>query len=180
MVKSSANIDPLTGKLYVARGHGYIMNMATAFYGVYHQAPYECQGFINEENEYLDRKEAFAEAMKCGQIIEDTYGNQNLYSEDIWEQIEDRFYELPATEKTKQIAEGVVSKYGRKQFTETEDRIRRAMKVILADSYFDKYLKESLKDLDLPEFKLEEKVLKVKKKSYPIKKIIKEYIELKI
>ena len=41
------------------------------------------QGFLNDKNQFLDRREAKFEARRCNQLIEDTdYGE--LFSEDMW------------------------------------------------------------------------------------------------
>ena len=40
------------------------------------------QGFLTDENEFLNRIEAMNYAFKCGQIKE--YKERELYSEDLW------------------------------------------------------------------------------------------------
>ena len=47
----------------------------------YHDAD---QGFLNEHEEFLSRKEAWDEAMRCHQIIHYTEFPGTLYSEDLW------------------------------------------------------------------------------------------------
>ncbi len=42
------------------------------------------QGFINDKGEYLNRREAKIEAMRCNQIIKRDYELDELYSEDVW------------------------------------------------------------------------------------------------
>jgi len=47
------------------------------------------QGFVNESGEFLDRKQALEEAIRCNQIVK-KHGSQNiLFSEDIWPVIKD-------------------------------------------------------------------------------------------
>lgn len=41
------------------------------------------QGFLTDDNHFLDRYEAKHEARRCGQLVVDT-GDRALYSEDIW------------------------------------------------------------------------------------------------
>lgn len=42
------------------------------------------QGFVDEKMNFYDRKEAGEYAIKCGQIKELKYSNDELYSEDLW------------------------------------------------------------------------------------------------
>ena len=42
------------------------------------------QGIINEKGEFLDRKEAWKEAIECGQIKELKHSASLLYSEDLY------------------------------------------------------------------------------------------------
>jgi hypothetical protein len=130
MVKSSANIDPITGTMYVARGHGYIMVLAAVFHDCHPQMPYECMGFINENNEYLTREEAFGEAMRCGQITKDDYSGR-LFSEDIWNSIEPIFYSLPATERSKRIAKEVVDRWGSDQFAPPKPSVKEDLLAVV-------------------------------------------------
>ena len=44
------------------------------------------QGFLNNKDEFLDRYDAYEEALKCNQIINDSnlMFNKQLYSEMLW------------------------------------------------------------------------------------------------
>ena len=44
------------------------------------------QGFLNSKGEFLDRYDAYEEALKCNQIINDSnlMFNKQLYSEMLW------------------------------------------------------------------------------------------------
>ena len=41
------------------------------------------QGFLNEHDNFMDRREAFVEAVRCGQIQSEGQCKE-LYSEDLW------------------------------------------------------------------------------------------------
>lgn len=118
MVKSSANIDPLSGVIFVSRGHSNITNQASKLYGATLKIPPDLQGFINERGEFLTREEAYIEAVNCKQIEFDEHhhGGQILFSEDIWSTISPEFYVLPATEKTLLISKEYLYKHGREFF----------------------------------------------------------------
>ena len=52
-------------------------------YGFQYDRSTAVQGFLNDKNQFLDRRDAKFEARACHQLIEDTdYGE--LFSEDIW------------------------------------------------------------------------------------------------
>lgn len=44
----------------------------------------DIQGFLNNNGDFLNRKDAMIEARKCGQIQEDTINSNDLFSEDLW------------------------------------------------------------------------------------------------
>ena len=48
--------------------------------------PHIVQGFIDEDGNFLTRKEAFERAVECGQVEDkgETQENRILFSEDIW------------------------------------------------------------------------------------------------
>ncbi len=142
MVKATANIDPLTGKVYIGRGHGYVMAyMFTK--GACVQVPGECQAFVDENGEWLDREEAWIEAKRCGQIDEDYdyTGNQTrLYSEDIWEQLPQEFSEIPPTERTLAIAKKMVDEYGIDAFTCSDEKRERVYKTLCEQEFYVKLL----------------------------------------
>lgn len=118
MVKSSANIDPLSGLIFVSRGHSNITIQMNELFGFIIKIPPDCQGFINERGEFLTREEAYIEAVDCNQIEYDKYhpGGEILFSEDIWYTISPEFYVLPATEKTLKISKDLISELGREFF----------------------------------------------------------------
>ena len=44
-------------------------------------------GFLNEKREFLDRRAAYKEAQRCGQLLprpEGGYNGDELFSEDLW------------------------------------------------------------------------------------------------
>lgn len=42
------------------------------------------QGFVNENGNFLNRKEALCEAIRCNQLIRKTNPKDRLFSEDLW------------------------------------------------------------------------------------------------
>lgn len=141
MIRSSANIDPLTGAILLARGHGYIMHLAVALYGVHSQAPSDCMGFVDENGEFLTREEAFELAYNEGLVTQDKYGSR-LFSEDIWDKIPMEFTVLPPTQKSKALASEALREYGRKQFAvEPQEIVREAREEARKNSYLEPYWK---------------------------------------
>ncbi len=141
MIKSSANIDVLTGSILQAKGHGYIMHLASALYGVHTQAPGECMGFVDNNGEFLTREEAFELARDAALVTEDKYGGR-LFSEDIWDIIPMEFCVLPPTAKSIAIAKKAIWRYGRGQFAyENENVVKEMRESVRTDTYLHPYWK---------------------------------------
>lgn len=84
-IKEAAILDTKTGSVYTGRRHGDIMKDMVELYGI--QPPVDAQnfeqGFITNDNEFLDRHAAGRVAIAAGQIPALKWPPL-LYSEDLY------------------------------------------------------------------------------------------------
>ena len=66
-------------------GHRHSEILKDMFYsGIHYVKPTAIQGFITDDNRFLDRYEAREHAIDCGQLYPEEVPFSALYSEDLW------------------------------------------------------------------------------------------------
>lgn len=72
----------MDGKIWTGKRHGGIIQQMVKD-GVTKRIKQENQGFITEDNEFLNREEAYIRAVECNQI-KDNHRIKKLLSEMVW------------------------------------------------------------------------------------------------
>jgi hypothetical protein len=70
------------GKVYTGRRHHNVIAKIIKETGVDHV--FGKQGFVTDDDEFLDREEAAKVALACGQIKKLKYHSKQLFSEDLY------------------------------------------------------------------------------------------------
>ena len=82
-------------RVFTGRGHGSVGSMALDCGFVAYDVQMAVYGFITDKDVFLDRDEAYEEALSSGQITEeDTSRSNGLFSEDLWDDLNPLFREL--------------------------------------------------------------------------------------
>ena len=76
----------LNDKIYTGFRHSDCFKKMFADGAAFADKPFIVQGFMDEDGNFLNRKEAFERAVECGQIKDEgeTPENRILVSEDVW------------------------------------------------------------------------------------------------
>lgn len=82
---SAVKIFPINSEypiIFTGKRHSDCFEKAFSLH-IEHNRKKDAQGFLTDEDKFLDRYEAKHEARKCHQLLNDD-GTRELFSEDIW------------------------------------------------------------------------------------------------